>query len=70
MARATWIYILIYRSPIHNEPRTVGAWTVKHELYTFIEKNTSEVDRKDRYHILAYRDGKPYEDTRVILLDS
>ena len=50
MARSTYIYILF-----HLDGDVIGAFTVKHELETFIKVNPQPTGAKMR----RYRDGYP-----------
>lgn len=69
MPRAYFIYVLMYSSPVSDKTRTVGAWTVKHELLSWVEKHIDPVDGVDQYYILAYHDSAPSKPARVIFLD-
>lgn len=65
MARAHTIWLFmrdVYRDGWHEGDDVEGAWTVKHELQTHIQKYLGDVeaDIRDLYHVKAFRDGQPY----------
>lgn len=51
MARSSYIYILYEKFSTNDEP--VGAFTVLHEMKTYIERNPGN------YYAARHKDGRP-----------
>ena len=63
MARAHTVWLLmrnVIRDGWHEGDDVEGAWTVKHELQTHIQKSLRNVEAeiRDLYHVKAFRDGQ------------